>query len=221
MTGIPPVEPDPTRQGVRFHVQRHVRTRLIAGFLILIPVLITYVVLAFVFNSLDRVFQPAIRLLVGRELPGVGFAIILAVSYGAGLVMATYAGRFFVKSVQAALLRVPVYSTVYSASKQLVESFSGQGTTGFRRVVEFEYPRRGTWAIGFLTNTLEHEDGQVMGVVYIPTAPTPNSGYVAIVPLDDVFDLDIPVDRALRFCLSGGIISPPRLTRRRATPQSP
>jgi uncharacterized membrane protein len=198
-----------------------VRARLIAGFLILIPVLITYGVLSFVFNTLDRIPQPAIELIFGRTVPGLGFSVILAAAYGAGLVMATYGGRWLVRAVQAGLLRVPVYNTVYSASKQLVESFSGSGQTGFRRVVEFEYPRRGTWTIGFLTNTIEHEDGQVMGVVYIPTAPTPNSGYVAIVPLDEVYDLDMPVERALRFCLSGGIVSPPKLTRRPAVPQIP
>ena len=205
----------------RLRLTTHVRARLIAGFLILIPILITYGVLSFVFNTLDRIPQPVIKLIAGRTVPGLGFAMILTVAYGAGLVMATYGGRWLVRAVQAGLLRVPVYNTVYSASKQLVESFSGSGTTGFRRVVEFEYPRRGTWTIGFLTNTVEHEDGQVMGVVYIPTAPTPNSGYVSIVPLDEVYDLDMPVERSLRFCLSGGIVSPPRLTRRPAVPQVP
>lgn len=217
--------PDSPRPSVsrrfRLRLTTHVRARFIAGFLILVPVLITYGVLSFVFNTLDRIPQPAIQLIFGRSVPGLGFAIILTAAYGAGLMAATYGGRWLVKAVQAGLLRVPVYNTVYSASKQLVESFSGSGQTGFRRVVEFEYPRRGTWTIGFLTNTVEHEDGQVMGVVYIPTAPTPNSGYVAIVPLDEVYDLDMPVERALRFCLSGGIISPPRLTRRPAVPQVP
>lgn len=219
------MRPDSMRPwvGRRFSLRltSHVRARLLAGFLILIPLLITYGVLSFVFNTLDRIPQPVIALIFGSPVPGVGFAIILIAAYGAGLVTATYGGRWIVRAIQAGLLRIPVYNTVYSASKQLVESFSGEGATGFRRVVEFEYPRRGTWTIGFLTNTIEHEDGQVMGVVYIPTAPTPNSGYVSIVPLDEVYDLDMPVERALRFCLSGGIVSPPRLTRRPAVPQVP
>jgi uncharacterized membrane protein len=207
--------------GRGFHIQltTHFRARLIAGFLILIPVMITYAVLSFVFGTLDDILQPLFDLVFGREVPGLGFAIILLLAYVAGLIAATYMGRWFIRAVQSGLLRIPVYNTIYSASKQLVESFSGSGNTGFRRVVEFEYPRHGTWTIGFLTNTIEHEDGQVMGVVYIPTAPTPNSGYVAIVPLEDVYDLDMPVDRALRFCLSGGIVAPPRLVRRPALKQ--
>ncbi|MBI4305896.1 MAG: DUF502 domain-containing protein [Chloroflexi bacterium] len=209
------------QQSGRFNPTRHVRGKLIAGFLILVPILITYGVLSFVFNSLDKILQPIIQLIFGRPVPGLGFGIIILVAYVAGLIAATYIGRWIISAVQAGLLRVPVYNTIYSASKQLVESFSGTGRTGFRRVVEFEYPRRGTWTIGFLTNTIEHEDGQVMGVVYIPTAPTPNSGYVAIVSLDEVYDLDMPVERALRFCLSGGIVSPSKFTRRPAVPQTP
>ncbi|MBI4219635.1 MAG: DUF502 domain-containing protein, partial [Chloroflexi bacterium] len=162
-----------------------------------------------------------IELIFGRSIPGLGYAVIILVAYVAGLIAATYIGRLIIGAVQAGLLRVPVYNTIYSASKQLVESFSGSGRTGCRRVVEFEYPWRGTWTIGFLTNTIEHEDGQVMGVVYIPTAPTPNSGYVSIVPLDEVYDLDMPVERALRFCLSGGIVSPRKFSRRPAVPQTP
>jgi uncharacterized membrane protein len=206
-------------RGFHIHLTTHVRGRLIAGFLILIPLMITYAVLNFLFGTLDGILQPLIDLLFGRELPGLGFAVILAFAYVAGLIAATYVGRWLIRAVQSGLLRIPVYNTVYSASKQLVESFSGTGNTGFRRVVYFEYPRHGTWTIGFLTNTIEHEDGQVMGVVYIPTAPTPNSGYVAIVALEDVYDLDMPVDQALRFCLSGGIVAPPRLVRRPALKQ--
>ncbi|MBI4218741.1 MAG: DUF502 domain-containing protein, partial [Chloroflexi bacterium] len=134
--------------GKKFNPTRHVRGKLIAGFLILVPILITYGILSFVFNSLDKILQPAIELIFGRSIPGLGFAVIILVAYVAGLIAATYIGRLIIGAVQAGLLRVPVYNTIYSASKQLVESFSGSGRTGFRRVVEFEYPRRGTWTIG-------------------------------------------------------------------------
>ena len=80
-----------------------------------------------------------------------------------------------------------------------------------------EYPRVDTWTIGVLTSTTIDENSRVLGVVYIPTAPTPNSGWVAILPMEQVYDTDLSVPIAMRLVLSGGIVAPPQIRKRAAT----
>jgi uncharacterized membrane protein len=74
--------------------------------------------------------------------------------------------------------------------------------------VAIEYPRHGAWALGFLTAIANDEEGVEMGIIYIPTAPSPQSGWVAILPMTQIFDVDLPVSTAMRLILSGGISSP-------------
>jgi len=89
-----------------------------------------------------------------------------------------------------------------------VESFSGTGQTGFKRVVMVQYPRLGAWSIGFLTSILKTSEERPLAVVFVPTAPLPNTGWVAVVPLDEVLDTDLSVQTAIQMIVSGGIVSP-------------
>jgi uncharacterized membrane protein len=195
---------------------RHFRNTLITGLLILVPVVITYWILRFIFESLDGILQPVIRPILGRGIPGVGIAVLVVFIYMMGLVGANVLGKKLIYWGQQLLLKFPIVNFVYSAAKELIESFSGQRTTGLKRVVMIEYPRADVWAIGFLTSTTIDEKGRVLGVVYIPTAPTPNSGWVAILPMEQVYDTDLSVPIAMRMVLSGGIVAPPQIRKRAA-----
>lgn len=196
---------------------RHFRNTLITGLLILVPVVITYWILRFIFESLDGILQPVIRPILGRGIPGVGIAVLVVLIYVMGLVGANVLGKKLIYWGQQLLLKFPIVNFVYSAAKELIESFSGQRTTGLKRVVMIEYPRADVWAIGFLTSTTIDEKGRVLGMVYIPTAPTPNSGWVAILPMEQVYDTDLSVPIAMRMVLSGGIVTPPQIRKKTAT----
>ncbi len=196
---------------------RHFRNTLITGLLILVPVVITYWILRFIFESLDGILQPVIRPILGRGIPGVGIAVLVVFIYVMGLVGANVLGKKLIYWGQQLLLKFPIVNFVYSAAKELIESFSGQRTTGLKRVVMIEYPRADVWAIGFLTSTTIDEKGRVLGMVYIPTAPTPNSGWVAILPMEQVYDTDLSVPIAMRMVLSGGIVTPPQIRKKTAT----
>ena len=134
--------------------------------------------------------------------------------YVAGLLGAFFVGKQLIRLGQAILLKVPVINTVYSAAKQLIESFSGSSTTGFKRVVIIEYPRPGIWTVGFLTGVTKDEHDHPMAIVYIPTAPTPQSGWVAILPVKEVYDTEMSVQEAVRLVLSGGIVTPAQIPKR-------
>ena len=192
----------------------HLRRAFIAGSLLLVPVALTYLILVFIYDVVNGVLQPAVEEVfawAGREdwtFPGLGLIAAVILLYITGVVVARGLGVRTVRWVQGAALRVPLIGTIYSASRQLVESFSGTGKTGFKRVVMIQYPREGFWAIGFLTAITTNDTAGRFAVVYIPTAPLPNSGWLALVPFSEVYDTDITPQEAMRFVFSGGIMSP-------------
>ena len=166
------------------------------------------------FDFLDGLIGPAFDLWFHREIPGIGLVVLIIVIYIAGIVATSVFGLRLISRVQQLLLSVPVIRPIYSATKRLVESFSGSPVTGFKRVVAIEYPRPGLWTIGFLTSLTYDEDDRPMAVVYIPTAPLPDSGWVAILSVEDVYDTDMTVQTAMQMVLSGGIVAPSRIAKR-------
>jgi len=192
----------------------HFTRTLGAGLLILVPLMISYLVLKLLFDAIDGVLQPGIEALFDRKIQGLGAVILVILVYLVGLIGAFFLGKRLIRLTQNLLLKVPIISAVYSSAKQLIESFSGSSATGFKRVVVIEYPRTGTWTIGFFTGTSSDENGNPLALVYIPTAPTPNSGWVAILPAQDVYDTDMSVQEALRVVLSGGIAAPPQIRKK-------
>jgi uncharacterized membrane protein len=192
------------------HLTRTVGT----GLLILVPVMIAYLVLRLLFDAIDGILQPGVEAIVGRKIPGLGAVIILILIYVVGLVGAFFAGKWLIRLGQNVLSKVPVIGVVYSSARQLIESFSGSSTTGFKRVVLIEYPRAGTWTVGFLTGMTSDESGKTLALVYIPNAPIPNSGLVFMLPVQDVYDTDLSVQQALHLVLSGGIVAPPQIRKK-------
>ena len=135
-------------------------------------------------------------------------AALLLLVYVVGLTWELDLGRRLLGSGQRVLMSLPIVKIVYAPARQLIQSFSGSGPSGFKRVVVIEYPRQGTWMLGFLTSITTGKDGVRMGVVYVPTAPTPNSGWVAMLPITEVCDTQLTVQEAMTMVLSGGIATP-------------
>ena len=204
----------PRRRTLKGKIVGHFTKTLGAGLLLLVPIGITYFILKLLFDTLDGILQPGLEALLGRRIQGLGAVAMILLVYVAGLLGAFFVGKQLIRWGQAVLLRVPVINTVYSAAKQLIESFSGSSTTGFKRVVIIEYPRPGLWSIGFLTGVTKDEHDHPMAIVYIPTAPTPQSGWVAILPVTEVYDTEMSVQEAVRIVLSGGIVAPAQISKR-------
>ena len=190
----------------------HLRKVMAEGLIIVVPLAITFWVLRLVFNLMDGFLGPLIENTLGRDLPGIGIVAMLLLVYIAGqLWELSRLSRRMIEGIQRWVLSIPIVGAVYSPARQLIDSFSGTSDTGFKRVVLIEYPKAGTWMIGFLTATTMTKDGE-MGVIYVPTAPTPNSGWVGVVPIDGVYDVDMSVQQAMSMVLSGGIVTPDEIT---------
>lgn len=189
----------------------HIKKKLISGLFILVPVIMTYVVLSWFFYKVDGLLQPVVGKSIGRDIPGLGFLALLVIIYITGMVGENFLGQRIINLMRSAILKAPVVGTIYSSAKQLIESFSGGENSSFKHVVLIEYPRKGAWTIGFLTGTTVDATGASLSIIYIPTAPTPNSGWVALIPSGEVYYTDLSVSNAMRLVLSGGIMSPDKI----------
>ena len=199
---------EPEEPSLGKKIAGHIRATLIAGILILVPIAITYVLLVWVFNNIDGLLQPLLEGITDRHIPGLGLLVLLIIVYLLGLVWTKRLGRRSIRTLQLFLLKIPLIGAIYGPARKLIESFTGESTAGFKRVVVVEYPKQGTWMIGFLTGISNVVPGTTMGVIYLPTAPTPNSGWVAMVPIQNIYDTTMTVREAMSMVLSGGISSP-------------
>ncbi len=197
-----------SKSGVVAKSREHLKQRFIVGLFLLIPIATTYIILRFIFNGVDGIMQPLMQRLIGKEIPGVGIITLLVITYLIGLLVTTVFGERAVRATQNLLLRVPLISSVYNPSKQIIDAFTGSGRNAFKRVVAIEYPRQGMWTVAFVMSIIRDEDDGDMAVVYIPTSPTPQSGWLGLVSMDQVRETDISVDTAFRMVLSGGILAP-------------
>jgi uncharacterized membrane protein len=182
---------------------------MIGGLLLLVPMIATFLVLRWLFYAIDGLLQPAIQRVFDRQMPaGFGILVLVVLLYVVGLVGKNFLGRRLFDLLRVTALRIPLIGTVYSYAKQLIDALSGVETSSFRQVVMIEYPRKDAWTIGFLTGSTTDNEGNHLSIIYVPTAPTPQSGWVAILPEKDVLYTDLSVATAMRLVLSGGIVAP-------------
>ena len=191
----------------------HLRRSFVRGLFVLIPVVLTYMVLKLLFDIVDGVLQPLVERGFGSRIPGLGILFLVVLVYLVGLLLANVLGRRMVELLKRGLLSIPVVGSVYSTAGKLIDSFSGSSDMGFKRVVAIEHPRKGAWTLGFLTSFIEEAPSKRMAIIYIPTAPMPNSGWVAILPVEEVYDTDLSIDTAMNLVLSGGITAPSQYKR--------
>jgi len=146
-------------------------------------------------------------------LPGLGLILVIVTLILIGALTAGFFGRLWMRVSEQVLARMPVIRSVYGAVKQILETVLAQQSDAFREAVLVEYPRRGIWAIAFITGTTE---GEVQNVtedecinIFLPTTPNPTSGFLLFVPKEDLVHLDMGVEEAIKMVISGGIVTPP------------
>jgi uncharacterized membrane protein len=187
------------------------RTVFIAGLLVTVPIGLTIWIFYWMFTNIDGWLQPLIQRVFGSSIPGVGFAIILALVFIIGTIMTNVVGRRIVRWGEHMLGKVPIARRLYVALKEIAQSFSNPEATGFMQVVLVEFPIKGMKTIGFITNEATDEDGRKVINVFIPTAPNPTTGFMEIAREEDIMRTNISVEDALKMVVSGGRMSPKNL----------
>ncbi len=201
----------------------HIRTTFLRGIGVIIPLGLTYWFFENLLNAIDGIFSPVLANVIGRTIPGLGFLTMLVIILLVGLLTRNIAGRLLFSWFENLLRSIPFVRAVYSAIKDLVGAFAiGSKSKTFRQVVMVEYPRKGLYCLGFVTNEMEFagtDRRQISFVnIYIPNPPNPTSGSLVLIPKDAAIPLNLSIEDGLKLVLSGGIVVPPGgLTERQTT----
>ena len=189
------------------HVGKKIRSQLMAGVLVLVPVGATVLILKWVFEWVDDILQPIIRTALGRPIYGLGFGITFLAIWIVGIIASQIGGRRLIQYLESVVYRIPVIRHMVSGIKQILEAFSSPRETGFMQVVLVEYPRKGLRTLAFITNEEFDDAGEKLLNVFIPTSPNPTSGFLHILREHEVTRTDIAVDDALKMIVSAGRVS--------------
>ncbi len=144
----------------------------------------------------------------------IGLAVAITLIYIAGVLLGSFIGRRLYARGEALINRLPLVRRIYPSVKQVTDFFVGGPTERlqFNHVVALEYPRRGIWSLGLVTGesmaTVQDRLGEESLTVYVPTAPTPFTGYVVMIRKSDCIELPITVEDAVKYCVSGGVLIP-------------
>jgi uncharacterized membrane protein len=200
-----------------------IKNDLIAGLLVIIPlattIWMTYTLATWVIDLLTRIpkqlspfvgLHPIlvnlINLSIGLTVPLAGFLLV-------GLMARNIFGQWLLNVGEKILQSIPLAGAVYKTLKQILETvLTDSGNQKFRRVVLLEYPRRGMWAIGFVTGSMGGEIDKKMQTkmlsVFVPTTPNPTTGWYSLVPESDVITLSLSIEEAFKLVISAGIVTP-------------
>ena len=198
---------------------RHLRGYFLAGVLITAPIGITFYLAWLFINWVDNKMTPLLPPAYNPEtylpfgIPGLGLLMACLLMTLIGALTAGILGRYWIRTSEKLLARMPVIRSVYGALKQIFETVLSHQSNAFREVVLFEYPRRGSWALGFITGTtqgeIQNSTKDDIVNVFLPTTPNPTSGYLLFLPRRELVVLSMTVEEGIKMVISGGIVTPP------------
>ena len=198
---------------------QRMRAYFLAGILVIAPIFITFYLAWLFIGFVDSKVTPLLPVKYNPEtylpfaLPGLGLVMLVLFLILIGALTAGFLGKIWTRFSEQMLSRMPVIRNVYSALKQILETVLADHSAAFREAVLIEYPRRGIWAIGFITGRTQAEVQNVTEEecinIFLPTTPNPTSGFLLFLPRKDVVFLSMTVEEGVKMVISGGVVTPP------------
>lgn len=201
---------DPERLPHSIRVGEAVRRYFVTGLATLFPVAVTVWLLVTIFRFTDGFLGR----ILGFQFPGLGLLVTLLIILAMGMLSSHFIGRLVFPTVEVWFSRLPIIRKVFPAVKQLAQFLFNEDArqAAFRRVVLVQYPRPGAYSLAFVTNettTTAVGGSQTLLTLLIPNPPSPFTGPIILVPKDDVVVLEMSVEQAVGFIVSGGVVAPP------------
>jgi len=194
----------------------------LTGLLVVVPISMTLLVIRWLAGVMNRfllaVLPEALRpeVLYGVPVPGIGLLATLLLILLVGVLAANIFGRSLVNFYENLVDRIPFVKGIYTLFKQVSDTVIKRDRGAFRKVVLIEYPRKGIWAVAFVTGKSSGEVQRVTAAsvvnVFVPTTPNPTSGFYVLVPEEDLIVLSMTVEEAFKLIISGGMVTPPEKT---------
>lgn len=210
-------DPLPPRKPRRFAA---LRASFLTGIVVIAPVALTVWLVWAIMGWVDSVVLPLVpynlrpEKYIGINLRGVGVIIFLIFTIVVGWIAKGLIGKSMINFAESLVERMPVVRTIYSGVKQIAETVFAQSERSFEKACLIQYPRKGIWAIGFISTTAKGEvanradtSGDLMSI-FLPTTPNPTSGFLLFLPKEDVIELEMSVEEAAKLVISAGLVYP-------------
>lgn len=191
-----------------------IKRQFISGLIVTVPLVITFLVLRFLFESFDGILNPIVNSLLGYDIPGLGVVVAVMIILLTGIITTNFIGARLFRTGDSFLRKTPLVRVIYTAAKQLLESMVTPSKRAFSEVALIEYPRKGIYAIGFLAAECSLKNNGIdndMRLVFIPSTPTPFTGLVVLIPIEEIYPMDMKVEEAVKILVSGGVVAPPQI----------
>ncbi|MEM6354072.1 MAG: DUF502 domain-containing protein [Pseudomonadota bacterium] len=196
------------------------RNNFLTGIVVVAPVVVTLWLTWNTISFVDSEVMPLVptpyhpRTWVGIDVPGYGVLVFFVFTVIVGWFAKKVFGRQLILFGESIVGRTPVVRSIYNALKQLVETVLSQSHSSFQKACLVEYPRRGIWAVAFISTEAKGEIPEATSVgtlvsVFLPTTPNPTSGFLLFVPEEDVIPLDMTIEEAAKLVISAGLVVPP------------
>ncbi|RED13274.1 DUF502 domain-containing protein [Pontivivens insulae] len=205
----------PRRRRSRPPLFQRIRGYFLTGIVIVAPVGLTLWLIWTVINFIDAKVVPLVpQSYIDPSIPGFGVVIFLLFTALVGYLTKGMIGRSMLRYGENLIDRMPMVGSIYNGIKQIAETILSQSGSSFQKACLIEYPRRGIWAIAFVSTEAKGEvaqklDEDPMISVFLPTTPNPTSGFLLFVPRSDVVMLDMDVEEAAKLVISAGLVVPP------------
>ena len=198
----------------------NLRNNFLTGLAVIIPVFITTYLIWSTIGIVDGWVLPlipekyAIDKFIGIDIKGIGVIIFLLFTVFIGSLTKGYFGRTILKSAESLVDRMPVVRSIYNGIKQIAETVFSQSNNSFERACLVEYPRKGIWAVAFVSTKTKGEVSEKIGKnkelfsIFLPTTPNPTSGFLLFLPEKDIIFLDMTVEDAAKLVISAGLVTP-------------
>ena len=204
-------------------LKKAIKKNILAGLLVTVPAALTYMVLAFVVNRVDRMMAPIIPKLFGPRvmewleqnyIPGIGFLLIIGFIILVGLFATNFFGKKVVQAGELFLNKIPFVRAIYTSIKKVIDTLSQTETPAFQNMVLLTYPRAPLKILGIVCCDTKREVTshvrEDMINIFVPTSPNPTTGFLLVVPKEDVIPLDMSVEDGFKMIISFGMVNPER-----------
>jgi uncharacterized membrane protein len=191
-------------------MKKHLKKTFLTGFFILIPLVVTIYIIYTVVISVDTFISPVIRNIMsnvtgtGVYIPGTGFFLFIIIAYLTGVLASNYIGKKLLTFGEATIRKIPFVKSIYGSIKDMIDAFSSEKMKSFKEVVLIDFPFKGRYAIGFITQRIQSGDKGELCAVFVPTTPNPTSGYLIFLHEEELIHMDMSVEDAVKYVVSLG-----------------
>jgi len=198
---------------------KHLRNYFISGLLFWIPLVLTFIVIRFFLELLNKIiptkYLPETLFNLNTDFPGSGIVLVFLIILVTGVMVSNILGRKLVALWERVLNKIPGFRNIYNVLKKVSDTVFNTSTESFRKAFLIQYPSKGIWVIAFQSGDYKGEAQSIIGEeiinLFVPTTPNPTSGFFVMMPKKDVFELNMTVEEAFKIVISAGVVIPSSL----------